>query len=321
MRSLPLLLLVAAACIEDTSRQHSGGPDTPDAPEPAPPTADGPLGVGPGSTLALTVDDLKFGIVGDTRPPMSNDTASYPTAIITAIWKGVAAENPAFAVSTGDYVYVSSSGAETNPQLDLYLGARAAFAGPVFAALGNHECATATASNCGPGTPDGEPVSYRTFLRRMVEPLGVSTPYFVVRVDPPRGDWSAKVVVMAANAWSEDQARWLDAAMAEPSTYTFVVRHEPDSATTAPGVSPSKQIVGRHPFTMQLVGHSHSYGRLSQKELLVGNGGAPATGSVPYGYVVARRRADGAVEFSAYRWDTGVLFDRFAVWADGSAAP
>jgi hypothetical protein len=317
MRCLPLAL-VLAACIQDSSRQHPGGTDVPDAP---PPTGDAPPGVGPGSTIAVTTDALTFAIVGDTRPPMSDDTASYPTSIITSIWYGVAAAAPAVAVSTGDYVYVSSRGGQMNAQLDLYLGARAAYAGPVFAALGNHECATATASNCGPGAPDGVPVSYATFLKRMVEPLGVSTPYYTVRVDPPGGAWSAKIVVIAANAWSEDEGRWLDAAMAEPTTYTFVVRHTPDRETVAPGGPPSRQIVGRHPFTMQLVGHSHSYGRLSQKELLVGNGGAPATGSVPYGYVLAVRRDDGAIEFSAYRWDDNGRFDRFAVWPDGSAAP
>ena len=72
---------------------------------------------------------------------------------------------------------------------------------------------------------------------------------------------------------------------------------------------------------MLLVGHSHSYERLAQRELLVGNGGAPATGSAPYGYVIARRRDDGAIEFSAYRWDNRQRFDQFAVWADGSSAP
>src|SRR5262249_57232189 len=121
MRSWPYLyLLVVAACIQDSSRQHPGDPDMPDAPAP---TADAPPGVVPISTIALTVDDLTFGIVGDTRPPMSNDTASYPTPIITATSQGVAAAAPGFAVSTGDYMDVSSSGAEANPQLDPYQGA------------------------------------------------------------------------------------------------------------------------------------------------------------------------------------------------------
>jgi hypothetical protein len=174
MRCLPLLLtaIVSSACIQDTSRQHPGGDEPPDA-APATPTPDGPAIPIAGSTLALTIDDLSFAIVGDTRPPMSDDTTSYPTAIITSIWASVAAAAPAFAVSTGDYVYVSSSGVQTNPQLDIYLGARAAYAGPVFPALGNHECATATASNCGRGALDGTPLSYQTYLRRMVEPLGV----------------------------------------------------------------------------------------------------------------------------------------------------
>jgi glycine/D-amino acid oxidase-like deaminating enzyme len=218
-------------------------------------------------------------------------------------------------------VYVDDNGLETDPQLDRYLAARAAYLGPLFPALGNHECATATTSNCGPGSTSGTPRSYTTYLRRMVEPLGVSTPYYLVRVTPRTGDWTAKIVVVAANAWSSAQATWLEAALAEPTTYTFVTRHTPDREDRAPGGPPSKEIIDRYPRTMLLVGHSHSYDRLAQRELLVGNGGAPATGSAPYGYVIARRRDDGAIEFSAHRWDNRQRFDQFAVWADGSSAP
>src|SRR6185369_16241432 len=47
-----------------------------------------------------TLDTLSFAIVGDTRPPSVDDTAGYPSAIITKIWQDIEAQSPrpAFAV-------------------------------------------------------------------------------------------------------------------------------------------------------------------------------------------------------------------------------
>src|SRR6185437_13466465 len=73
--------------------------------------------------------DLRFAIVGDTRPPNEDDTANYPTAIITKIWQDVAGAQPMFAISTGDYMFASTSGSQASAQLDLYLGARAKYTG------------------------------------------------------------------------------------------------------------------------------------------------------------------------------------------------
>ena len=75
------------------------------------------------------LDDLRFAVVGDTRPANLDDTANYPTAIVQQIWTDVEAEVPhvAFAITTGDYMFASTGGQEAAPQLDLYLGARMAF--------------------------------------------------------------------------------------------------------------------------------------------------------------------------------------------------
>src|SRR4051812_9930648 len=71
------------------------------------------------------LDELRFAVVGDTRPANLDDTAHYPTDIVRQIWLAVEAEqpHPAFAVTTGDYMFAATTTHEQMPQLDLYLGA------------------------------------------------------------------------------------------------------------------------------------------------------------------------------------------------------
>jgi hypothetical protein len=287
-------------------------------------------GSGGGETGAVTgtnggkLDTLSFAIVGDTRPPIIDDTAGYPTKVIQTIWKNVEAESPrpAFAVTSGDYVFAKPFGSQAAPQLDLYLAARQAFSGVVFAALGNHECTGATASNCGPGSANGMTTNYTTFLAKMLAPISVSLPYYTVNIGSTTNAWTAKLVFVAANAWSATQATWLAAELSKPTTYTFVVRHESNTASTAPGVTPSQAILAQHPYTLLLVGHTHTYAHYAnEKEIIVGNGGAPLTGGVNYGYVVARQRADGAMVFQEHDYTTGNVNDTFAVKPDGTPTP
>src|SRR5262249_32006448 len=82
--------------------------------------------------LTLTQDTLDFAIVGDTRPPIIDDTAGYPTAIITKIFQALQAENPrpGFAVATGDYEFSNSNGVQSALQLNLYIQARSNFSNP-----------------------------------------------------------------------------------------------------------------------------------------------------------------------------------------------
>jgi hypothetical protein len=109
--------------------------------------------------------------------------------------------------------------------------------------------------------------------------------------------------------------------MAQQTTYTFVIRHERSSVTDAPGVSPSNQTISQFPYTMLIVGHTHTYQRLSAREVVVGNGGAPVTGGVNYGYVIAEQRTDGAIQFTSKDYATGATVDSFAVKPDGTTAP
>jgi hypothetical protein len=278
---------------------------------------------GGGVDAAPSAGDLTFAIVGDTRPANEDDTAHYPTDIITTIWTDVehATPHPQFAISTGDYMFASTGGTQQDPQLDLYLAARAHYGGTVYAAMGNHECTGFTASNCGSGNADGLTTNYQRFMARMVAPLGESEPYYVERVNDPNGQWTAKIVVIAANAWSSAQASWLDTTLAEPTTYTFVVRHEGVDATTAPGVTPSGTIIAKHPLTLLIVGHTHTYRHYaSDKEVICGNGGAPLTSGANYGYGIVDRRADGAIVFTEHDYQTDAVVESWAVHADGSRA-
>jgi hypothetical protein len=314
-------LLGLTAC--SASGSASSGPEGEDAGAAAADAAgaDGSAGLGPdGGTL----DDLRFAVVGDTRPPTIDDVGGYPTAIVQKIFAGVAARSPrpAFVVSTGDYQFASTHGAAAGAQLDLYLAARAQFSGLEFPAMGNHECTGATASNCGAGNPNGETANYQAFVAKMLAPIGKTQPYYAVHVGAADGSWTAKLVFVAANAWTAAQEAWLETAMSEPTTYTFVVRHEPATDTTAPGVTPSEQVIARHPYTLAIVGHSHTFRRSAQREVIVGNGGAPPTGGVNYGYGLFERQSDGAIRVDMIDYQTGqpTAGLGFAVKPDGSAA-
>ena len=268
-----------------------------------------------------TLPTLSFAIVGDTRPPTEDDTAGYPTAIITKIWQDVEAVSPrpAFAVTTGDYMFANPFASQSGPQLDLYLGARAAFTNIEFPAMGNHECTGGTASNCGQGSTDGITNNYTSFMTKLLQPLGKSLPYYTIDIDGVNNAWTAKFVFVACSAWSSAQATWLDAELAKPTTYTFVVRHHGTSATTGPCLATSSfltsaQIIAKHPLTALLVGHTHTFEYFaSTKEVVTGNGGAPLGGSVDYGYVIAAQQPDMTIQFKAYDYMTNTVVQQFSM--------
>jgi hypothetical protein len=296
----------------------AGPPQEADA-GPLPMSPDGGIPSGSFGPGGGTLDALTFAIVGDTRPGGINDTAGYPVPIITRIWQDVQNENPrpAFAVTTGDYMFASSSGNEARPQLQMYLTARQAFQNLLFPAMGNHECTGATAGNCAGSTTN----NLDAFISMLLAPIGQTRPYYSINIAASDGSWTAKLVFVAANAWDSNQGTWLDSVLSQPTTYTFVIRHERSSVTQAPGVSPSEQIIRNHPLTMRIVGHTHTYQYAGGNEVVIGNGGAPITGGVNYGYVIASRRSDGAIVFTAKDYQTTQPFATFAVHADGTPAP
>jgi hypothetical protein len=264
-----------------------------------------------------TVDDLLFAVVGDTRPPTTDDVAGYPASQISKIFKDIAAVRPlpSFVIGTGDYQFSSTgSGSTASQQLAIYAEARSAYPGPFFPAMGNHECAGATSSNCVPGA-DGVTPNFAAFMTTLVAPIQKTTAYYAIQVNAADGSWTSKFVFVAANAWDEAQEAWLAATLSQPTTYTFVVRHEPhDASNSPPGVAGSEELIAQHPYTLSIVGHSHTYARYrdSPKEVIFGNGGAPLTyPGKDYGYGLFWRRNDGAIVVDAIDWQTGMADPAF----------
>jgi len=333
-REAPLLvLLVAAPSCTGASGPSVLGTLSPEAgadlPAPAPSGArvyDGGAPVlGSVGAAGGSVSRLYFAVVGDTRPAAMDDTAGYPTGVISTIYAtmNALAPRPSFGVSTGDYQYTSPSGGEAPAQVGLYLAARAAYAGVLFPAMGNHECTGATASNCGPGSVDGVTGAYGAYLAKLLAPIGRTSPYYEVDVDADDGSWTSKILVLAANAWSSEQGAWLDRAMSRATTYTFVVRHEGSNATAAPGVAPSERILAAHPYTLAICGHTHTYDHPARREVIVGNGGAPLSSSRKgYGFAVVSQQPGGAIAVDMIDYASGLADPgfHFALSADGSQA-
>ena len=271
---------------------------------------------------------LYFAVVGDTRPATEDDTSHYPTAIIGKIFTDLSGvkPQPPFVVSTGDYQFSNPYGSEASKQLALYLAARGPYTGVQFPAMGNHECTGGTASNCGQGNANGLTNNYKAFMSQLLGPIQQTSSYYVINVNATDDSWTSKFVFVAGNAWDATQSAWMDAAMAKPTTYTFVVRHEPAAANTAPGVGPSEAIMAKHPYTLAIVGHSHEYhhSKYTQpKEVIIGNGGAPLALNQNYGYAIIAQRTDGSLQVDMFDYQTqqpDTSF-RFAVKADGSPAP
>jgi len=300
------------------------------APAPSAYAGGRPSPVGQVGAQGGTLSRLLFAVVGDTRPATVDDTSGYPAEVITTIYADIGSldPRPALVVSTGDYLFASTpprgGESQAGPQLDIYLQARARFPGPLFPALGNHECAGGTSSNCGAGAADGVTANYAAFLEKMLAPIGQTKPYYAIDIAATDATWTAKIVFVAANAWSSEQEAWLERGLSKPSTYTFVIRHEPASATSAPGVTPSEAVMVRHPYTLAIVGHAHTYAHDPEtpRQVLVGNGGAPLS-SKDYGFAVFSQRTDGAIEVDMLHWQR-LTPDRsfhFAVRPDGTPAP
>ena len=258
-------------------------------------------------------------------PPDEDETASYPTAIITQIFQDLQAlsPSPTFGVSTGDYQYANPTGTQGAAQIDLYLGARANYSGTMFPTMGDHECTGATASNCGTGNSDGLTNNYNSYVSKLLAPINQTSPYYEIDVGATDGSWTSKFLFVAANAWTQTQADWLQQAMGRSTTYTFLIRHEAASASTAPGVNPAENIMAKLPYTLSIVGHTHAYQHSGPREVIIGNGGAPLSGTGDYGFGMISQQADGTIAVDMIDYTSGLSDSsfHFAVNPDGSAAP
>ena len=263
---------------------------------------------------------LTFGVFGDVRPPNFNATADYPTAIVTSVMDGLQGQGAQFAIATGDYMFAyDNSGSAANAQLDLLLQAESHFTGPVFHAMGNHECTTASTSNC----PNGdESALVQAFHTRLIPTH--PTLYYDWSTPTPLGN--AHFIVTAPNAWSTAQAAWLDTALALPDQrYTIVVAHEPPTSNTIPpGTMPIEAALALRTggITLRLYGHVHFYRHTNTNSVVVGNGGAPLSGTssgAVYGFTVVRQRADGDIVVTAYEVGTPpMVMESFVLHPDGT---
>jgi hypothetical protein len=80
--------------------------------------------------------------------------------------------------------------------------------------------------------------------------------------------------------------------------------------------------MAKHPYTLAIVGHTHTYGRTGPRQVTIGNGGAPLTGGATFGFGLVQQRADGAIQVDMIDSATGHADTgfRFALHADGSPA-
>ncbi|HEV7558219.1 MAG TPA: lamin tail domain-containing protein, partial [Kofleriaceae bacterium] len=272
---------------------------------------------------APALGGFTFAVVGDTRPPSIDDTSGYPSAIINKIYQDIESESPKpqFVIGTGDYQYASTKKSEQQPQLNDYMTARAAFTGPFYPAMGNHECTGYTSSNCGTGNADGVTKNLTAFINTMLAPIGQTKPYYVETMQATDGSWTAKVVLIACNAWDSTQSTWLTAQLAMPTTYTFVVRHESAADMSDTKCSASQTIVAAHPLTLLVVGHTHEYAHVpSKKEIINGIGGAPLTSGTNYGYTIIGRTTFGTLIVTTYDYSSHAVIDTFSINADGTPA-
>ena len=265
------------------------------------------------TTSGGTESQLFFAVVGDTRPAAEDDTSGYPTTIINTIYQDLNkfSPRPPFVVATGDYQFSNPSGTQSSTQLGYYKTALGYYGGVFFPTMGNHECSGYTASNCGSGNADGITNNYSNFLSMLLGSIS-SKPYYSINVNAADSSWSAKFVFVAANAWDSTQSSWLSSTLATKTTYTFIMRHESASASTAPGVSPAETIMKSYPYTLSIVGHAHEYYHSSgSREVIIGNGGAPISTSQNYGYAIVQRLSGGNVQVDMYDYSTNTADSSF----------
>ena len=293
-----------------------------------PAQAASPIGPNGGS---LGTTPLGFAIMGNTRPALVDDAHGYPTSVATQIWKDISAlsPQPVFAIATGNYMFagVNATPGTQLTQLGLFLTARNQFPNVVFPAMGYMECDGAKADNCGPGSNYPDPLqdnpNYATFVGKMLAPIGQTLPYYAIPINGTiqgtQNSWTAKFVFIACNYWNATQAQWLTTELSTPTTYTFIVINQPVSNTTAPclsgtGANNAKNIISQNPYTLIIAGTAGTYAYdSSEKQVTVGNGGAPLSGSVDYGYVIATQQPNGSMLFTEYDYQTNAANTSFEV--------
>jgi hypothetical protein len=282
---------VGATCQQSCSSGGSGG-------------TGGGGGTG-GSTGATSVGPaggkvtlLHFGLTGDTRGSGCEDTAGYPTDIITAVAKQFEQLGLDFALDLGDHMYVCNNNLPVaTAQMNLYMSAIKSFVGTWFMTMGNHEC---WATPCLAESGNANYVAYMQALA----PISKS-PYYTFDVTTSLG--LATFVIIADNAWDQTQAAWLEQTLAtadQKAKYTIIARHHPSGDTSIATNAQSLQIIQNHKYALFLTGHSHLYHHPSGdkgRDLVLGTGGAPLiSGGAFHGYALVDQQGDGTLKVTVY---------------------
>jgi hypothetical protein len=77
-------------------------------------------------------------------------------------------------------------------------------------------------------------------------------------------------------------------------------------------------IMHSYPYTLLIAGDTSTYVYYpSEKEVIVGNGGAPLSGPVDYGYVIATLQPNGTFLFTEYDYQTNKEVSSFTVGPNG----
>jgi len=258
------------------------------------------------------VELLRFGTVGDTRPPDCDDTAAYPTPIINAIADAVQARQAQFMIDTGDHMYVCNNElTEADTQMGLFTAATARFSNPWFMTMGNHECFSGP---CTPGQLGS--ATYLAFMKALAPVAAL--PYYAFDVQTRLG--RATFVVVADNAWTQAQSDWLERTLATAdgaALYTIISRHHPESDTSVATNPEVMTVIRRHKFALFLTGHSHLYKHASTddgRDMVIGIGGAPlASGAAFNGYAMVEQQPSGLLQVTVYNLVGDVVRDSFTV--------
>ena len=95
-----------------------------------------------------------------------------------------------------------------------------------------------------------------------------------------------------------------------------MVRHEDVGATTGPCVTQMNSMLASAKYDLLIDGHSHQFANnstASHKEIIVGNGGAPITGSYNYGFVTIQQQAAGGFVVTDYDYQSMAALATFTV--------
>ena len=80
-----------------------------------------------------------------------------------------------------------------------------------------------------------------------------------------------------------------------------------------PVTLPHDAVIGQHPYNLLLVGHAHSFSHY-QHQVTVGNGGAPISGSTPFGFATVELLPGLGFRISQYDYATGLPINTFMIY-------